>query len=176
MSFFQEYLDELVFEKIAEDTGDRIARGALGAGALAGAGGLGYGALQAHRYHGVLDSTRRLQKGIAGGMSAKRQQYHANRISENLANMAGGKYKKGKVKHGVPNLGKFKSPKKGLFNAMRQGSGLGMATGIASKGNGKMYSMKDQLRRASRTRLGLGLAAAGSAGLGGYNVYKAIRD
>lgn len=203
MSFFQDYLDDLVFEKIAADDSNRYLGGAVAAGGLGAAGLAGYGAHRAHRAMGqlgVLNEARGLKlkasklkdPAKAAKQNAKRTKRYNKAIKslrkEYMAGSMGPKPKKDYKSY--RRLGDQMVGEMSVFGNKKAYKNKGLldnAFGRVSLGKKKMRDAnflrdsklynKKEYRRAmqglGRTRLGLGIGAAGAAGVGGYGAYKA---
>jgi hypothetical protein len=187
MSFFQDYLDDLVFEKIAAD--DRFSSGALGVGGLGAAGLMGAGAYRAHKAHGQLGLMAEARGMKKKDFSGKKRAKKLKSAQKALAK----EYRSGRLNVGKPHKSM------GRFGSMLMNSNIGTVSGYsarrgtrdainsafkgkmgrkafmkASKGiKNKQYGRA--MSRLGHTRLGLGLGAAGAAGLGGYGAYKAYK-
>ena len=187
MSFFQDYLDDLVFEKIAAD--DRFSSGALGVGGLGAAGLMGAGAYRAHQAKGQLGLMSEMRGLKKKDFSGKKRAKKLKKAQKSLAKA----YSKGRISVNKPHKGM------GRFGSNLLGENVGAISGYSAKKGtrsaiakayGGKTSRKGMLRAANsmkkkdiaramgrlgNTRLGLGLGAAGAAGLGGYGAYRAYQ-
>jgi hypothetical protein len=189
MSFFQDYLDDLVFEKIAAD--DRFSSGALGVGGLGAAGLMGAGAYRAHRAQGqlgLMSEARGMKKKDFTGKAKKRgkklrkaqkayaKDFRSGRLHVGKPHKSMGRFGSDMLNTNLSSLSGY-SARKGTRNAIDaafEGKMGRKAFMKASKGIKKKEYAR-AMGRLGNTRLGLGIGAAGAAGLGGYGAYRAYQ-